>query len=76
MYTAGDGNSTDLEACVARKLASSLYVAFNGKSAARGRGRAPPSMTVTAATAKHPGTIQVHPCFQCGASDPPGIMII
>ena len=65
-----------LEACVARKLASSLYVAFNGKSAATGRGRAPPSLTVTAATAKHSGTIQLHPCFQCGASDPPGIMLV
>ena len=38
MYTARELN--DLEACVARKLASSLYLAFNGKSAATGGGRA------------------------------------
>ena len=42
MYTARELN--DLEACVARKLASSLYLAFNGKSAATGGGRAPPSL--------------------------------
>ncbi len=40
-----------------RRLGSSLYLGFNGKSAVRGRGRAPPSFDVTTATAKHPGTI-------------------
>ena len=38
-YVYRRGNSTKLEACVARKLASSLYLGFNGKSAATGRGR-------------------------------------
>ena len=66
MYTAGDGNSTDLEACVARKLASSLYLAFNGKGAATGIGRA---VLDRDRRYRKTDTIQLHPCFQCGASD-------